>query len=125
MRSKLVIASVVWAVLNVAHTLDHARQDRAVPEELRTVGLLGYVTTAVLLILVWRAHRLAPLYAAMYGVSIVVAFVVIHLLPDWSVLSDPYPALDLDALSWVLMLAPLLAGAALAAVALTAPRAAR
>ena len=118
MRRPLLIASITWAVLNVAHTLDHARQDRAVPEELRTVGVLGYVSTAVLLVLVWRAHRLAPLYAAMYGVAIVVAFLLIHVGPDWSALSDPYPALDLDALSWVLMIAPALAGAALAAVAL-------
>src|SRR5688572_21404527 len=90
-RRPLLAASIAWAVLNVAHTLDHARQDRAVPEELRTVGVLGYVSTAVLLFLVWRAHRLAPLYAAMYGVSIVVAFLLIHVVPDWSAISDPYP----------------------------------
>jgi hypothetical protein len=37
-----------------------------------------------------------------------------HLAPHWSALSDPYPDLGLDALSWAVMLAEIAAALVLA-----------
>jgi hypothetical protein len=41
-----------------------------------------------------------------------------HLAPHWSALSDPYPDLSVDALSWAVMLAEIAAALALGIVAL-------
>ena len=41
-------------------------------------------------------------------------FVAVHLAPHWSMFSDPYADRDLDAGSWIQMLAALAAGAWLA-----------
>jgi hypothetical protein len=59
----------------------------------------------------------APLAAVVAGAATVVGIVAIHLAPRWyGEISDPYWDFSANALSWALVIAPLVAGAALAAV---------
>ena len=117
-RRPLLIAALAWVVLDVAHFLDHVRQDRELPAEVQTVGITGYVATAILLYLIVRRHRLAPLYAAAFGISIVLGFTLVHFVPEWSAISDPYSGTEgVDGLAWVLAIVPALSGLALAATA--------
>ncbi len=48
-----------------------------------------------------------------------------HLLPYWSVLSDPYPAIHVDLLSWTVMLAELATALLLAVTGVALSRRAR
>lgn len=115
----LVTANAGYLVVLVLHTEDHAlRQHRPLPSELTYIGLSGLVAGVVVLVLAIRRHPAAPLLSAVLGLSAVTGFAVIHLAPHWGVVSDPYAAHDLDALSWASMLAGMLAGAALAAAGL-------
>lgn len=117
-RRPLLTAALVWAALNVVHALDHLRQGRELAFEVRSVGLAGFASTAVLLFLVLRRHRLAAPFAAVFGVSIVVGFTLVHFVPHWSVFSDPYADLaEIDTLAWILAIVPALAGAWLAVTA--------
>ena len=111
-----------WTLLQIVHTLDHARQEREVPVEARFLGLAGYVATAALLVLLARRHRLAPWLAALLGGGVLAGFVAVHVVPRWWPLSDPYAEFDLDALAWTLMIVPALSGLALAVAGMTAAR---
>jgi hypothetical protein len=73
-------------------------------------------------VLVARGHRLAAPYAAGVGLTVATGFVIVHTAPHWSAFSDPYPAFDADALSWVLVAVPVLAGVNLAIHATRAMR---
>ena len=108
------LAAVLLGLL-VVHVLDHTfRQDRTTPSELGVVGTLGLVAVIVVLVAALMRRREAPVLAVLIGGGTAIGFVVVHLLPRWGPLSDPYPELHLDALSWASMLASLSAGAALA-----------
>lgn len=114
--SPIARASAVLLALLVLHVADHTlRQDRTTPSELGLVGTLGLIAVVVALVLaVARRPEAAPV-AAVVGGATAIGFVAIHLLPHWSAFSDPYEDHHLDALSWISMLASLVAGAALAA----------
>lgn len=122
MRRPLLSATMAWVVLDVAHLLDHMRGDRDLSTEVQTAGFAGYVTTAVVLVLVLRGHRLAPLGAVLLGASAVIGFAAVHLLPHWSAISDSYSDFDTDALNWVLAILPMAAAAALAVAGARAMR---
>lgn len=96
------------------HSADHvARQHRHTPGELGLVGLAGLAGALLSLGLALGRHERAPLAAATVGLLSAVGFLAVHLAPRWSPVSDPYPGLGLDALSWASMLAGVLAGVAL------------
>src|SRR5437764_15063061 len=65
-----------------------------------------------------RRHPRAPAYAAVVGFSGAVGIAASHLAPHWSSLSDPYPDLSVDALSWAVMLVEIAAALVLGIVAL-------
>ena len=67
------------------------------------------MTAIACLVLALVGHRLAPHASLLVGVGNVVGFVAIHILPRWSVLSDPYPDVPVDAISWFGVAAPMLA----------------
>ena len=101
--------------MDFAHFLDHLRQDRELAIEVYALGTSGYVATAVLLGLVLTRSRWAPHFAAAFGLAALVGFAAVHLAPHWSPFSDPYSRFDADALSYVLVAAPMLSALALAA----------
>jgi hypothetical protein len=112
--TRLGLAAVTLTVLDVLHALDHTRQDRQLAKEVYVVGVSGWVMLGLLLYLVFARHRWAPLYALATGASVLLGFTAVHLAPHWSAFSDPYSRFDPDALSWVLIVLPMLAAAWLA-----------
>ena len=116
-RRALLPPALAWVAADIAHLLDHIRQDRELPAEVTLVGTTGYVATTLLLVLILRRHDLARPYAVFFGVSAMLGFLLVHVLPQWSAISDPYGDLDTDALNWLLVVAPMAAAAWLAVTA--------
>lgn len=114
----MAIAAVGFVVANLLHTLDHVRQGLG---GLSSAILAGGTTLSVLAVVVMvmalRRHPLAPVSCAVVGLSGAVGIAASHLAPHWSALSDPYPDLPVDALSWAVMLAEIAAALVLAIVA--------
>jgi hypothetical protein len=102
-------AALLLVAADVLHALDHTRQGRDLASEVYVAGVSGWIALALLLVLVARAHPLAPLYAAAVGASVGIGFLAVHVVPHWSSFSDPYSAFDPDALSWALVVVPVLA----------------
>jgi hypothetical protein len=110
-------AALLLVAADVAHALDHTRQGRDLAAEVYTAGVSGWIALGLLLVLVARGHRLAAPYAAAVGVAVAAGFLAVHVAPHWSAFSDPYSAWDPDALSWALVVLPLLAAVNLVAQA--------
>jgi hypothetical protein len=114
---RLTTAASLFVATNVLHSLDHARQgfDR-LNVEIVVAGSLLTAGAVVALVLALRADRRAAAVCLAVGTSAVLGVAASHLAPHWSALSDPYPDLSLDVLSWAVMLAELAAAAVLAVV---------
>jgi hypothetical protein len=110
-------AALLLVAADVGHALDHARQGRDLAAEVYAAGVAGWVALAALLVLVARRHRLAAPYAAATGAAFAAGLLAVHVLPRWSAVSDPYSAWGPDALSWALVVLPLLAAVNLVAQA--------
>jgi hypothetical protein len=68
-------------------------------------------------VLALRRSSSAPAAAIAAGLATAAGIVAVHLAPGWSAaISDPYWDFDANALSWVLAIAPLIGGLALAAI---------
>ena len=97
---------------NVLHSLDHLRQGTG---DLATEVLAGGTVLSILavltLVLALRHHPRAPLWAAVVGTWSALGVIASHVAPHWSALSDSYLEIHADALSWVVMLAEVLAAA--------------
>jgi hypothetical protein len=118
-RSPLAIASIAFVAANLLHTLDHFRQGvSGLTTEILVAGTTLTVLAMVVMVMALRHHSRAPALAAVVGLSGVVGIAASHLAPHWSALSDPYPDISVDALSWAVMLFEIAAAGALAIVAL-------
>jgi hypothetical protein len=124
-RTMLVSLSGLLLVLTLLHDLDHVRQNRSLDLELYGVGGLAVLTTVTTLVLAVRRHRLADYAAVLLGISTVVGVAIVHVAPRRAALSDSYGAAHVDALSWLVILAMMATGAALAWVTASAIRRAR
>jgi uncharacterized protein (TIGR03382 family) len=113
-RTPLGRATLIVVAAHLLHDLDHIRQGRSATTEVGVAAALAWVSTLVLVFLVARRHRLAPLFAATFGVVFAAGFVLVHGLPHWSAFSDSYGDARVDALSWVLAAVPVAAGLLLA-----------
>lgn len=116
-RHRLVAMTGALATLTLVHDLDHIRQARGLPFELYGVAVLAVVTIGATLTLLLRHHRLAGTAAFAQGVATILGVGAVHVVPRWSPLTDPYSAAHADALSWAIILAMMLMGAALAVTA--------
>lgn len=118
---RLLLANLALAILIAGHVVDHVLRQPA-DEQLSLVaslpGLLGTVAVFVALGLVAADYRHAPEVAGVIGMLTALGFVAVHLAPHWSMFSDPYADRNLDAGSWIEMLAALAAGLLLAVEAL-------
>lgn len=105
---------ILFALLAL-HTLDHAvnQPAREVPALGGVVGLIGFAIVAAATILALRRSPYAPEAAVFAGAATVVGILFVHLLPDWTALSDPYWDFDANPLSWLLLVAPLIAACSL------------
>jgi hypothetical protein len=109
-------AGLLFAAGFVVHNADHARRGLdVITDHVVWGGTFVAMTAAVVLTLVATRHPLAPFAAAAGGLAIAVGVSATHLLPDWGALSDPLPGGEVDALTWVAVLAEV-AGAAVLGV---------
>jgi hypothetical protein len=118
-REPLTVAAGTFVAANVLHTLDHFRQGTGrLTWEILLGGSTLTVLAVVVLVVVLRGHPRAPALAAVVGISGAIGIASSHLAPHWSALSDPYPDLSVDALSWAVMLFEIAAALALGIAAL-------
>lgn len=113
---RIEMSALVLLVLLGLHIADHAfnQPSRTVPELSGIVGGLGFaVVAAVFIAARFRSASAAPM-AALAGIGTVAGFIVVHLLGNWTPVSDPYWDFDANLLSWLALIAPMVAGAALA-----------
>lgn len=117
-RTDLLVASNLTLVALLAvHSLDHIlRQTVPVPAEAAFAGTVGLGAALVALGLSLMRSRVAPVATAFVGLATAIGFVAVHVLPEWSVFSQPYADIDVDALSWIGMLVPATAAAGIGAL---------
>jgi len=113
--TRLAVAATLFVAANILHSLDHLRQgiDRLALEVL-SAGTLLSIVALIALVLAVRRDQWAPAVCAATGIAGALGVAAAHLAPHWSALSDPYPDLGLDALSWAVMLAEVAAALVLA-----------
>lgn len=123
----LAATNVGLLALLVAHDMDHIfnQAPRTLAAQVIATGLVGIAATVIVLTLVLRRHPLATPAAVLVGFGNAVGFAAVHIAPHWSAFSDPYPNLDVNALSWLLLAAPMLAGILVGVQGLRALRPAR
>jgi hypothetical protein len=98
-------ASAGFVAANILHTLDHFRQGLdGLTWEILSAGTLLTVEAIVVLVLVLRRHEWAVPLAVVVGFSGAIGIAAAHIAPHWSALSDSYPQIGADALSWIVML---------------------
>jgi hypothetical protein len=119
LREPLVAASIAFMAANILHTLDHFRQgldglSAAIFAGGTTLTVLAFVT----MVLALQRHPRAPALAAVVGISGAIGIASSHLAPHWSSLSDSYPEIGADALSWAVVLLEIGAALVLGIVAL-------
>ena|GEM_PF-6801580 len=114
--------AVGYLVLDLLHTADHIRQGRSPAAAVVTLGLLNIATALVVMVLVLRRHPVAPLAAAAFGTAAFIGLLAVHVAPSWGVLSDSYLPLHLDAISWLSVVALLVAAAGMALAGASALR---
>jgi len=118
--TRLAKANLMVFALLVGHVVDHAvnQPTRNLPATGGVFGIAGFVLLAVSTTMAVTRRPAAAAVSLFAGAATVMGFVAIHLLPSWSnAISDPYWDFNANALSWVLLLAPLAAAAVLTAVA--------
>jgi len=119
-QSELAAANLLLIALLVVHTLDHTfRQAAQVPAEAALAGSVGFVAAVGALLLALMGNRWAAALTGLVGLATAAGFVAIHVFPEWSVFSQPYSDIDVDALSWTAMLVPALAAAGVGALGLS------
>ena len=117
-------AAFVFLAGFAVHNADHARRGLdATTDEVIWGGTAVAALGAVTLTLVFTRHPLAPTVAASAGLGIAVGVSMTHLLPDWGALSDPLPGGDVDALTWIAVLAEVVGALALGVAGFLAWRA--
>jgi hypothetical protein len=95
MDRRLRTAGIVFAVGSLVHLVDHLRRGQgSVTEGLYWAGNLALILQVVIVTLILTRHRLAPLVAAVGGLTLGIGFLAAHWLPEWSDLSDPVWEID-------------------------------
>ena len=116
--TRLAWINVTLMVALIAHTVDHAVDQpvREIPPTAGFVGVAGFVLIGISAVLAIRRSSSAAPAAVVVGTITVLGIVAVHLAPGWwDFVSDPYWDFSANALTWLLALAPLAAGVALAA----------
>jgi hypothetical protein len=119
--TRLAKANLLVFALLIAHLLDHGfnQPSRDLPATGTAVAVIGFAIIAASTVLAVRRSPLAAQAAVVAGLGSALGFAAIHLIPDWSEpISDPYWDFSANALSWVLVIAPIVASLALAGLGL-------
>lgn len=116
---RLAAANALLLFLLIAHTVDHV--SRPASGNALAIGvpaLLTFAGTIVALGLAFRSSGHAAAAAVAAGFVNLAGFTLVHVLPHWSIFSEPYSSLQVNALSWALLVAPMAAAALLFALGL-------
>jgi hypothetical protein len=93
--------AIAWAV----HTGDHLRRGLgSVTTQVSTLGTTAAILQIVAIVMVLIGSRAAPLMALVVGIPDALGIAAVHLLPQWSSLSDAFPGAHgtgVTAFSWV------------------------
>ena len=111
--------NLVLFTLLIAHIVDHAvnQPTRELPATGSIVAVIGFTIVAISAVLAVMRRPQAPIAAVLAGLATTLGIIAIHLAPSWySQVSDPYWEFAANAISWALLIAPLIAGLVLAAV---------
>jgi len=110
------LITLVLIALGVLHVLDHLfnQPARSIHVEVFVSAGLGWLALLLTLALAHRDHRLAPLLAFLVGMASALGFLASHVAPDFSVFSDSFAGLGVNALSWMLVALSVLASLVLA-----------
>src|SRR6476659_1267465 len=112
----LLRANIVFLAANLLHTADHQRQGLdGLTREILAGGCALTIAAIASLVLAYRRDERAPIFGAVLGLSAAVGIAASHLAPHWSALSDSYPQIHADAISWAVVVLEI-AGALLLAV---------
>jgi hypothetical protein len=111
---RLIWPNLLLVVAFALHDLDHLRQGRDIEAPVVAIGILGDVVALTSLALAVTGHRIAPLAAVVVGFGTVLGFIAVHVVPDWGPLSQGYPDLPVDGVSWLAVIVPMAAGSLLA-----------
>jgi hypothetical protein len=111
------IAAVCFAVAVLVHNSDHLRRGGdSVATDVFVLGTAGMVLEVAVVALVLMNHRVGPLAAAAVGASLTAGYLLVHLSPQRSWLSDSLTAgEDVSWFSWVAVIGLVLASMVLAA----------
>jgi len=123
--SRLAKSELVLFALLGAHTLDHALNQpaRELPSGGGIVGLAGFALVAIAIVFAIAGGRLAAPVGLGAGLGTLVGFAVVH-LPGVGPLADPYFEFSPNAISWLLLAAPIIASVVVAALAVAELRSA-
>ena len=111
------LAATAFVAANLLHALDHLRQGTGtLATEVLAGGTVLSILAVLTLVLALRHYPGAALWAAVVGSWSALGVMASHVAPHWSAFSDSYFEIHADALSWVIMLAEVVAAAYLGLV---------
>jgi hypothetical protein len=101
----LLRANILFVAANLLHTADHQRQGTGgLSWEIFVGGAAITLAAIASLVLAWRRDWRAPVFGTVLGASAAAGIASSHLAPHWSALSDSYPQIHADAISWIVVL---------------------
>ena len=115
----LLRANIAFVAANLVHTADHQRQGLdGLSWEIMVGGSTLTLAAIVSLVLTLRRDERAAIFGVVLGLSAAAGIAASHIAPHWSTLSDSYPQIHADAISWVVVLLEIAGALLLAAVGL-------
>jgi hypothetical protein len=100
LAEKVFPLTIAAFAMDLVHDLDHVRRHNYSPTAVRSLGFLALAGGILAVILVSRRSKFAVPYAMLYGSISGVGLFAVHVLPRWSLFSDPLTTYHVDALSW-------------------------
>lgn len=120
--------TIIFTAALIVHGADHLRRGmNAISSTVMALGTVQQILALTTIVLVYRAHRWAPLAAVIVGFGSAVGFTLVHVFPDWfgpfsdSFLNPPASS-HVNGFSWFAAGFEILASLALGIVGLRARR---
>jgi hypothetical protein len=114
--------ALFYALGLALHTVDHVRRGLdAITPQVLWAGNVSTVIGITVVVLVVTGSRYGPLLAAVTGIPIALGVALVHLVPEWSALSDSFVGAHntgVTALSWTVVLIEIAGALALGVVGL-------
>jgi len=89
--------------MDLVHDLDHIRRHNYSPVAVRSLGFLALAAGILVVTLAVGRNKLAVPLACFYDFASGVGLFAVHVLPHWSLFSDPLTTYQVDALSWTIV----------------------